>query len=49
MNDDKITVALTEDKQEQCENNYMITNTGFLDMRQQSLCQPSLSMKELEG
>ena len=42
MNDDKITVALTEDKQEQCENNYMMTNTGFLDMRQQSLCQSVL-------
>ena len=39
MNDDKLIVAMTEDKQEQCENHYMLTNTGFLDMRQQSLCQ----------
>ena len=39
MNEDKLTVAMTEDKREQCENNYMMTNTGFLDMRQQSLCQ----------
>lgn len=38
MNEDKLTVAMAEDKSNQCQHNYMITNTGFLDMRQQTLC-----------
>lgn len=39
MNDDKLTLAIVQDKQEQCETNYMITNTNFLDMHQQAVCQ----------
>lgn len=38
MKEDKIIVAFAEDKRSQCQDSYMITNTGFLDIRQQSLC-----------
>ncbi|WP_312652215.1 YlmH family RNA-binding protein [Aminipila sp.] len=42
MNEDKLIVAIAEDKIMQCQENYMITNTGFLDMRQQTLCRKLL-------
>lgn len=42
MNEDKLIVAIAEDKITQCQENYMITNTGFLDMRQQTLCRKLL-------
>ncbi|MFV0517128.1 MAG: RNA-binding protein [Aminipila sp.] len=38
MNEDKLIIAIAKDKLEKCQNNYMITNTVFLDMRQQTLC-----------
>ncbi|QIB67879.1 RNA-binding protein [Aminipila butyrica] len=38
MNEDKLTLALAEDKLTQCRDHYMITNTNFLDMRQQTIC-----------
>lgn len=37
MNQDKLLIAKAMDRQRQCENNYMLTNTDFLDMRQQTL------------
>ncbi|MHC1723477.1 MAG: RNA-binding protein [Aminipila sp.] len=43
MNEDKLIVAIAEDRITQCQENYMITNTGFLDMRQQTLCKKLLS------
>ena len=42
MKEDKILIAQINDKIRQCENNYMITNTGFLDMRQQTILKDSL-------
>ncbi len=38
MNEDQLTLSLVKDKIRQCENKYMITCTGFLDMRQQTIC-----------
>ena len=50
MNEDKLIVAIAEDKITQCQENYMITNTGFLDMRQQTLCRKLLrSNAEVKG
>jgi RNA-binding protein YlmH len=37
MNEDKLTLAQAEDRIEQCQNYDMLTHTGFLDARQQSL------------
>lgn len=42
MNEEKLIVAMTQDKLNQCIESYMITNTGFLDMRQQTLCKKIL-------
>lgn len=50
MNEDKLIVAMAQDKMNQCIENYMITNTGFLDMRQQTLCKKILqSTIEVKG
>ncbi len=50
MNEDKLIVAIAEDKIMQCQENYMITNTGFLDMRQQTLCRKLLrNTAEVKG
>ncbi|QAT43979.1 YlmH family RNA-binding protein [Aminipila luticellarii] len=43
MNEDKLIIAMAEDKADQCQENYMITNTGFLDMRQQTLCKNTVT------
>lgn len=42
MNEDKLIIAMAEDKIGQCYNNYMITNTGFLDMRQQTISRKTI-------
>lgn len=50
MNEDKLIMAMAEDKKIQCQDNYMITNTGFLDMRQQTLCEKVLEKNaEIKG
>lgn len=50
MNEDKLIMAIAEDKLNQCYNNYMITNTAFLDMRQQSVCKKALiNNAEIKG
>jgi len=50
MNEDKLILAMAEDKLTQCQENYMITNTGFLDMRQQTLCKKMLrSRSDVRG
>lgn len=50
MNEDKLIMAMAEDKKIQCQDNYMITNTGFLDMRQQTLCEKIIkSNAEVKG
>ena len=36
MDEDRLLIAGIEDKHEQCEERYMITNTAFLDVRQRS-------------
>lgn len=35
--EDSILLAAAEDKFRQCSQQYMLTNTGFLDLRQRSL------------
>ena len=37
IKEDQILLNFAEDKVRQCDQNYMITTTGFLDMRQQSV------------
>ncbi|MBQ4340720.1 MAG: RNA-binding protein [Firmicutes bacterium] len=39
MDEDKLLIAGIEDKREQCEERYMITNTAFLDVRQRSVAE----------
>lgn len=48
MKEDQILLAMIEDKMEQCGDNYMVTNSAFLDMRQrhlaESLCKKNKSV-----
>ncbi|MGN0711351.1 MAG: RNA-binding protein [Anaerovoracaceae bacterium] len=47
MNDDKLTIAAVQDRQDRCESNYMITNTNFLDMHQQAVCQNAVKSRAM--
>ena len=46
MNDDKLILAQAEDRIEQCQNYDMLTHTGFLDARQQSLARRSFGVRQ---
>jgi len=39
MNEDKFLTASIEDRAEQCEERYMVTNTAFFDLRQRSIAE----------
>lgn len=45
MNDDKLILAQAEDRIEQCRRYDMLTHTGFLDARQQSLLRRSFGVR----
>ena len=46
MNDDKLILAQAEDRIEQCRSYDMLTHTGFLDARQQSLARRSFGTQQ---
>lgn len=46
MNDDKLILAQAEDRIEQCRSYDMLTHTGFLDARQQSLARRSFGARQ---
>ncbi len=46
MNEDKLILAQAEDRIEQCRNYDMLTHTGFLDARQQSLVRRAFGVRQ---
>lgn len=48
MNEDKLTLAQAEDRIEQCRTYDMLTHTGFLDARQQSLARRAFGVRQGE-
>ena len=48
MNEDKLILAQAEDRIEQCRAYDMLTHTGFLDARQQSLARRAFGVRQGE-